>query len=141
MITARQQVNALLVALLEFVWLPPATAVSLGVLVLFGGFVSVMSAMLYKIVPFLIWLHLQKLGAAPLTMYEIITEPAMRRHAIAHAVALLLGLLLPWWSALQVPTGLAMLIAFALLSFNLAQAVWRYWRARKMTVEIGSNEK
>ena len=127
-------VAALLVALLEFVWLPPATAVSLGVLVLFGGFVSVMSAMLYKIVPFLIWLHLQKLGAAPLTMYEIISEPAMRRHAIAHAVALLLGLLLPWWSALQVPTGLAMLIAFALLSFNLAQAVWRYWRARRRTV-------
>ena len=30
--------------------------------------------------------------------------------------------------------GLAMLIAFALLSFNLAQAVWRYWRARRRTV-------
>ena len=122
---------AVLAALLEFVWLPPATAVSLGVLVLIGGFVSVMSAMLYKIVPFLIWLHLQKLGAAPLTMYEIISEPAMRRHAIAHAVALLLGLLLPWWPALQVPTGLAALLAFALLGGNLAQAVWRYQRARR----------
>ena len=122
---------AVLAALLEFVWLPPATAVSLGVLGLIGGFASVMSAMLYKIVPFLIWLHLQKLGAAPLTMYEIISEPAMRRHAIAHAVALLLGLLLPWWPALQVPTGLAALLAFALLGGNLAQAVWRYQRARR----------
>jgi hypothetical protein len=33
-----------------------------GVLALFGGFMSVMIGMLYKIVPFLVWLHLQNLG-------------------------------------------------------------------------------
>jgi hypothetical protein len=34
-----------------------------GVLALFGGFLSVMIGMLYKIVPFLVWLHLQNRGA------------------------------------------------------------------------------
>jgi hypothetical protein len=33
-----------------------------GVLALFGGFMSVMIGMLYKIVPFLVWSHLQNLG-------------------------------------------------------------------------------
>lgn len=33
-----------------------------GVLLMFGGFVSVITGMLYKIVPFLAWLHLQNRG-------------------------------------------------------------------------------
>lgn len=60
----------------------PGWPVLMGVLVVFGGFVSVMTGMLYKIVPFLIWLHLQNLGRGRLmapNMKKIINETAMMR--------------------------------------------------------------
>lgn len=58
---------------------------------LFGvGFVlSLISAMLYKIVPFLVWFHLTNMGYFPVpTMREMIGESAMRRHLYLHLVSL-----------------------------------------------------
>jgi hypothetical protein len=41
----------------------PRAAVWLGMLAFPGVFVSTISGMIYKIAPFLNWLHLQRLGA------------------------------------------------------------------------------
>ena len=41
----------------------PGWAMLFGVLLGLGGFVSLIIGMLYRIVPFLVWLHLQEHGA------------------------------------------------------------------------------
>lgn len=101
-----------------------------GVLALFGGFMSVMIGMLYKIVPFLVWLHLQNLGGvhflAP-NMNKVISAAQIRYQMQAHflALALLLAAVVwPRWFAY--PAGLAILIANLWLLRNLLAAVGFY---------------
>ena len=101
-----------------------------GVLVLFGGFVSVITGMLYKIVPFLVWLHLQNQGQgrvmAP-NMKKIISEHAMNRQMLAHFVALALLLLAIFWPGVfAYPAGLAVVVSNAWLLRNLLAAVSLY---------------
>jgi hypothetical protein len=101
-----------------------------GVLLLFGGFVSVIVGMLYKIVPFLIWLHLQNQGQGRLmapNMKKIISEDAMNGQMRAHLVAcglLLLSVFWPLW--LVYPTGLALIVSNAWLLRNLLEAMTVY---------------
>lgn len=85
-------------------WLPlrfqPAAAVVWGELVIVGAGVSVISGMLYKIVPFLVWLHLnnrlqasgQWQGRIP-NMRQVIAERHARWHLYLHLAgfALLIG--------------------------------------------------
>ncbi|WP_407280537.1 hypothetical protein U5817_09265 [Aromatoleum evansii] len=59
-----------------------------GILILHGGFVSVIVGMLYKIIPFLAWLHLtQDVGKAP-NMKKLQPDTPIRRHLALHAAAL-----------------------------------------------------
>lgn len=111
--------------------LPPPSQVSLGVLVLFGAFASVMSGMLYKIVPFLVWLHLQGCIPKPLLMHEVISESDQRQHLALHLPALLLSLLTPWQPGLAIVAGMAVFGAFAVLLRNLLRALLRYHRCRR----------
>lgn len=104
-------------------------AVWIGILAIPGVFVSVISGMLYKIVPFLNWLHLQRLGGPgtmPPNIREMIPEAAMfgqmRLHFAALA-ALLLAVPLP---ALTRPAGLLFACSCAWLGVNLAGGVRRY---------------
>jgi hypothetical protein len=86
--------------------------------------------MLYKIVPFLAWFHLQNLGQSKVpapAMNKILTEKAMTRQLFSHALAIALALgavFLPEWLAR--PAGFVFVIANALLIWNLAGAVRRY---------------
>lgn len=114
-----------------------------GVLVLFGAFMSVIVGMLYKIVPFLIWLHLQNQGqgrvAAP-NMKKIIAERAMDRQMLAHFASCALLLLAVWWPVGFVyPAGIALVVANGWLLRNLLSALSVY-RAQglKITRTIGS---
>ena len=101
-----------------------------GVLVLFGGFMSVMVGMLYKIVPFLIWLHLQNAGQGRMmapNMKKMISEPAMNRQLIAHLISCTLLLLAVFWPAYFVyPAALAMIAANGGLLWNLLAAIRVY---------------
>lgn len=77
-------------------WLGPAK-ISLGLLFLLGFAASVISGMLYKIVPFLAWFHLKtqtgaKVGTIP-NMKEMIPDKLARLHFRLHLAAL--ALLLP----------------------------------------------
>jgi len=110
-----------------------------GVLALFGGFMSVMIGMLYKIVPFLVWSHLQNLGRGrvlPPNMNKVIAGAQLDRQMQAHfvAVALLLAAVL-WPEWLTYPAGLALLLANAWLLRNLLAAVAFYRRQRLKIVE------
>lgn len=106
----------------------------IGFLFFVGFVISVINGMLFKIVPFLIWLHLNKklafsgkgLSAVP-TMNEIISRKKMLRQYVLHVAALILTLLSFFIPA--VIFQLAMLIwlmSFSLLFWYLLQAVKLY---------------
>jgi hypothetical protein len=107
----------------------PRTAIWLGVLALVGAFVSAINGMLYKIVPFICWLHLQRLcglNTLPPTMNQMLAETAMRRQYYAHFAALSLLLASVWIPELARLAGLALAVDCAWLGFNLLSAVRAY---------------
>jgi hypothetical protein len=112
----------------------PRMAVWFGVLAIPGVFVSAISGMLYKIVPFLNWLHLQRLcppGVLPPSMREMIPERAMLGHLWLHfaaVIALLAAVALP---VLTRPAGLLFAAACAWLGANVARGVRAYLRFRQ----------
>ncbi len=103
-----------------------------GVFVVVGGFMSVIVGMLYKIVPFLAWLHLQNQGGGRLmapNMKKFIAEREMKRQMLAHLLSLALLLLaVVWPDTFAPPSGLALLLANAWLLRNLLGAVSCYRR-------------
>ncbi len=99
----------------------------LGLIFLLGFAASVVNGMLYKIVPFLAWFHLQaqtKAGATKIpNMKQFITEDAARRHFRLHLAAVVLLLPTPWLPAQLALPGLALLAVSGLaLGMNLSRA-------------------
>lgn len=109
----------------------PRVVLAGGVLVMFGSFVSVITGMLYKIVPFLIWLHLQNQGKGKVTapnMKKIISERAMHGQMLSHFAAcglLFFGVLWPAWFAYPAGIGLALSGAWLLANLYAALQVYR----------------
>ena len=77
-----------------------------GILLLAGVFPAVMVGMVYKIVPFVIWLNLKNRVQRAPQMPKIIPEGTQARHVYVHLAALLLLLPAPWLPVLAVPGGL-----------------------------------
>jgi len=107
----------------------PRAAVWLGILALPGVFVSVISGMLYKIVPFLNWLDLQSLGGLkvpPPNIKQMLPEKQMRRQLTLHfaSLALLLGAVL--WPPLASVAGLSFAASCLWLEWNIVGAVRLY---------------
>lgn len=104
----------------------------LGMLMIFGFAFSVINGMLYKIVPFLIWLHLNarrfaagKAGGRVPNMKEVIPEPRMRLQFRTQMLALALLCTTPWWPEVLIyPAALALTVSCGMLWINL------YWAAR-----------
>jgi hypothetical protein len=115
-----------------FIDLDAPLLLSTGVLLL-GAFMSVISGMLYKVVPFINWLHLQRLtqelagfGSMPPNMRLMIPEAHAQRQMLMHFVALLMILLAVWWPALVQLAGLMLMVSSAWLGINLLGGVRRY---------------
>lgn len=134
--TAMVSLLAILVSASLFALVPawgsdPRAAVWLGMLALVGVFVSAIGGMLYKIAPFLNWLHLQRLcrlDTLPPTMNQMIPERAMRLQFYVYMAALALLLSSVWVPALARPAGLAFALACAWLGVNLLGAMRVYAR-------------
>jgi len=110
----------------------------LGALFIAGFAVSVTTGMMYKIVPFLIWLHLQTQGAArriPLpNMKEIIPDRRARRQLRLHIASVLLlvcAALMPVWFLRLAAFTFA--LSFLHLAFNLYGALRIY---RKVSIRL-----
>ncbi|MES9872925.1 MAG: hypothetical protein ABW146_07430 [Candidatus Sedimenticola sp. 6PFRAG7] len=108
--------------------------VLLGVLVLVGFAVSLVNGMLYKIVPFLSWFHLQNRQMTLMNMdvmiphmKEFVPDKRARLQFYAHllAVGCMLGAVFvtTWLSHVA---GLFFVLSNAILMFNLLQAVILY---------------
>jgi hypothetical protein len=109
----------------------PRAIVWLGVLVFVGVFVSAITGMMYKITPFLNWLHLQRLGApisAVPNMKKMIPADNMIGQLRLHVLALLLLLAAVWQPALARLAGVAFAASCAWLAWNLIGAIRRYRR-------------
>ena len=114
----------------------------LGVLVIPGLFLSVITGMLYKIMPFLNWLHLQQQGGTTMTspnMKQMIPEGQMRGQMRLHFAALALLLAAVLWPALALPAGLTFTASCLWLEWNLVGAARVYARYRdKILASAGS---
>jgi hypothetical protein len=103
----------------------------LSVLFIVGFAYSVVNGMLYKIVPFLVWYHLQDelidTGMKAPNVRQVIPEAAARGQFIAHAVALLLLLAAVFWPAqLARIAALGFMISSFWLWLNLLRAARVY---------------
>ena len=107
----------------------PRAVVWLGILAFAGVFVSAISGMMYKIVPFLNWLHLQRLGgpiSAVPNMKKMIPAEAMTGQLRLHVLAVVLLLAAVWQPGLTRLAGLALAASFAWLGWNLVGSVRRF---------------
>lgn len=77
-----------------------------GILILAGVFPAVMVGMLYKIVPFVIWLDLKNRVRKAPQMPRIIPESRQAGHVYLLLAAVLVLAPAPWWPVLAVPGGL-----------------------------------
>lgn len=119
----------------------PRFALWLGVLALPGAFSCVIQGMLYKIVPFLAWIHLQRTGA-PITelpnMRGFVSEAAagghLRLHLLALTVTVVAVVAVP---ALTTLAGLLLAASYGWLGTNLGIATLRY-RAVKGRIAAGA---
>lgn len=103
----------------------------MGVLVLFGVFFNVINGMLYKIMPFINWLHLQRhygMQALPPNMNQMLAESQMRAQFRVHLATLGTLLLAVWLPVLARPAGLLLLLDCGWLAFNLLRIVGAYRR-------------
>lgn len=139
---------ALLMLLTAAIWSPAAEidgwTLFFGIALVAGGFIPFIVGMLYKIVPFLAWLHLQNHGQAKVpapNMNKILSDVEMQRQAKSYALAfglLLAAVFFPDW--LSRPAGLAFAVANGWLGFNLIAAVRRYRRHRaEMTLKLAQS--
>ncbi len=103
----------------------------LGVLALFGVFFSVINGMLYKIMPFINWLQLQRhygMQALPPTMNQMLAESQMRAQFRVHLVTLTVLLSAVWLPVLARPGGLLLMLDCGWLALNLLRIVGAYRR-------------
>ncbi|MEW5781308.1 MAG: hypothetical protein ACOY6N_13735 [Pseudomonadota bacterium] len=122
-------VSALAITLLPALAAEPRGAVWIGLLAIVGVFVSAINGMLYKIVPFLNWLHLQNLcgrGIMPPTMHQMIPEKRMRGQFYLHLAALAFLLAAVVWPVLARPAGVLFAASCVWLEANLIGAVGVY---------------
>lgn len=116
-----------------------AWPVVFGVLVLLGGFVSAITGMLYKITPFLAWLHLQNMGGrlapAP-NMKLLLPDAKMLRQMRWHFLSCILLLMAACWPGVLVyPAALALLFAAVTLQVNLLHVCRAYVRHQRLVRE------
>ncbi|RIX45071.1 MAG: hypothetical protein D3M94_13140 [Rhodocyclales bacterium GT-UBC] len=108
----------------------PGWSLAFGVLLVAGGYVSFIVGMLYKIIPFLAWMHLQNQGMAKVAapnMNKLLPDLDMQRQLKAWGLTLLLLLAaIGWPDWLARPAGLALAASSGWLWLNLYGATRRY---------------
>lgn len=128
---------ALLLPLAGETWRAPLESVT-GIMLLAGFFVSVVDGMLYKIVPFIVWLNLQKVMPVPPNMNKVIPERQTRRQLWLHLAALAALLPAPLLPAAAYPAGLLFAASNAMLGWNLWCAMRLYRATLKAVTVAGS---
>lgn len=128
---------------LQFISTEPSNAALwIGVLIVPGAFASAICGMLYKIVPFVIWMHLsnrEASGASRLNTRMMLSETAMNRHLRLHFIALLVLLAAVLAPALAQIAGALLVLSYVWLGWNLIAAARIY--ARLLAVQTTPQAK
>ena len=104
--------------------------IALGVLAIAGAAMSLINGMLYKIVPFLAWFHLQAAGGRGVHMKMFLAEAPQRRQFALHLAALFLMTGAAWGSAGMIYAAAVCLALSAIsLLWNLVSVMNSYRRA------------
>ncbi len=119
----------------------------LGTLLLFGGAFPLVNGMLYKIVPFLSWFHLQNrqlaLGAFHVKlphMKGFIGDREARLQFYLYLAALFLALAAVFRPALFTrPAGAFLVLTSLMLGYNLLRAMMRYRNTKVLLNQTGSH--
>ena len=110
----------------------PQVDLWLGILLILGFTAGVINGMLYKIVPFLAWFHLQAalFGRAKVPhMKQLLPDAAIRRQWWAYLAALLLALMAAMNPVVfTIPAALALGVTGAWLGVNLSKVALTYRR-------------
>jgi len=135
--TSMASLLASVVLWLSTLWVPalaqaPQVELLLGILPIFGFAVAVINGMLYKIVPFLAWFHLQaqlfQRSKVP-NMKQLLPDSVVRRQFWAYLTSLLLLLAATVYPAVfTYPAALALGVTGAWLGVNLSSVWWMYRR-------------
>lgn len=118
--------------------LPPGSASApqldavMGILFIIGAMQSAICGMLYKIVPFLGWLHLRSAGVRDARMHEFIGTRGAHVQLLLHCLSLPLLLAATAWPQAAVPATLVYALNATLLQWNLFRATWRYVRRHRL---------
>lgn len=104
----------------------PQVPLLIAALAMVGVIQSVMIGMLYKIVPFLVWLHLQTRGVRWMTMKKVLSDAAAFRQFRMHVAAVVLLILSAAWRDLVYAAAFVYIAANLQLEWMLLQALRRY---------------
>lgn len=120
--------------LLPQITVAPSYALLLGVLFIVGFGYSVINGMFYKIVPFLVWYHLQSVipqrGIVP-NVKQILTDGVTIKQFYAHLGALAMLLAAAQWPGILTrAAGLAFAVSSCWLLVNLISAARMYRRIK-----------
>ena len=106
--------------------------VMVGILIGGGFILSIMLGMLYKIVPFLVWFHLNAMGYMTIpTMNEMINKTAAKLQFVLFILSLIGFVCAFYMPQLLIPSALAFIVSMAILEYNILSAVWIYMQTKK----------
>jgi hypothetical protein len=106
--------------------------VMVGILIGGGFILSIMLGMLYKIVPFLVWFHLNAEGYMTIpTMNEMIDKNLSRAQFVLFIGALLGFVFAFYIPAALLPSAIAFIVSMILLEYNVLAPVWIYIQTKK----------
>ncbi|NJO18226.1 MAG: hypothetical protein HC877_21580 [Thioploca sp.] len=122
----------------------PIYQLQLGILFIAGFILPVIQGMLYKIVPFLIWLHWQNQQLNILTPVRLVKIPHMKqiipdrwaRYQLwVYFISLILLIIVALYpSKLIYGVSMSFMLAFALLTYNLYRSLWLYWSVSQQLI-------
>lgn len=139
------RVGMLSLLLSVILWLANLDSILLIILFIGGFVLPVIQGMLYKIIPFLVWLHLQnQQGNNPMkrikvpNMKKIIPDKqaAYQFWLYMLAFGLLIGARFIPISYLNSIASITLMLSFLFLAYNIYSAVWLYWRVSREIAAI-----
>jgi len=142
----RLGMTGLLLSSSLWLWSPPP--IFLGITFIGGFVLPIIQGMLYKIIPFLVWLHLQNRQLSRLNPVKLIKLPNMKQIIPDHQAnrqfwLYLGGLILLSGAALGIPlliyaAGSLLTGAFLWLAYNLYRALWLYLSVNRQMVTLAA---
>ena len=139
------RVGMLSLLLCVILWLANINSIFLVILFIGGFVLPVIQGMLYKIIPFLVWLHLQnQQGNSPIkrikvpNMKKIIPDKQARYQFWLYMLtfaALCVAIFIPF-PYMNSIASIALMLSFLFLAYNIYSAVWIYWRVSKEMAKI-----